>query len=121
MELAANRGEDFRALSLESAFSDVLYLLALFQVDPGPHAERLSKEFSNNTKLAGVQLPVLILHGDRDQLLQPLHARENHEAIPHENKAIVWMEGAGHNDMLLQARMYFAAIRGFVKTLPEDG
>ncbi|WP_437586670.1 alpha/beta hydrolase [Sorangium sp. So ce1000] len=113
--IAAHRGDAYRALLLESGFSDVRYLLALFEIDLGDLRDEAHRHFSNPELLRHVEIPVLVLHGARDRLLPPDHARENHAAVPHERKALHLIDGAGHNDILLFAPAYFGAIRAFLQ------
>ncbi|XXY52512.1 alpha/beta hydrolase [Sorangium sp. So ce269] len=113
--IARERGGAYRALILESGFSDVRYVLALFQVDLGDLRDEAHRRFSNTELLKHVEIPVLSLHGANDRLLPPSHARENHAAVPHENKELRLIEGAGHNDILLFAPAYFGAIRDFLQ------
>lgn len=113
--IAAHRGDAYRALLLESGFSDVRHLLALFEIDLGDLRDEAHRSFSNPELLRNVEIPVLVLHGARDTLLPPDHARENHAAVRHERKALHLIDGAGHNDILLFAAAYFGAIRAFLQ------
>ncbi|AGP39596.1 hypothetical protein [Sorangium cellulosum] len=47
-------------------------------------------------------------------MLPPDHARRHHAAVPHDDKALRIIDGAGHNDNLLFAPAYFSAIRDFL-------
>ncbi|WP_437478887.1 alpha/beta hydrolase [Sorangium sp. So ce1014] len=113
--IAAHRGDAYRALVLESGFSDVRHLLALFEIDLGDLRDEAHRRFSNPELLRQVDIPVLFLHGARDTLLPPDHARENHAAVPHDRKALHLIDGAGHNDILNFASAYFGAIRAFLQ------
>ncbi|MBH0780282.1 alpha/beta hydrolase [Nocardia sp. NEAU-351] len=50
-------------------------------------------------RIRDLRTPVLIMHGDRDELLPLRHARRLHEAA-HEPKRLEVFEGAGHNDLI---------------------
>ncbi|WP_437955441.1 alpha/beta hydrolase [Sorangium sp. So ce119] len=113
--IARDRGDAYRALILESGFSDVRHLLALFQIDLGELRDEAHRRLSNSELLRHVEIPVLSLHGAHDSLLPPFHARENHAAVPHENKELRLIDGAGHNELLSFASAYFGAIRGFLQ------
>ncbi|WP_437275719.1 alpha/beta hydrolase [Sorangium sp. So ce375] len=113
--IAANRGDSYRALLLESGFSDVRQLLALFEIELGELRDEAHRRFSNPELLRHVEIPVLVLHGARDRLLPPDHARENHAAVPHDRKTLHLIDGAGHNDIHLFASDYFGAIRAFLQ------
>ncbi|XXX73744.1 alpha/beta hydrolase [Sorangium sp. So ce134] len=113
--IASERGGAYRALILESGFSDVRHLLALFGIELGDLRDEAHRRFSNPELLKRVEIPVLSLHGAHDSLLPPFHARENHAAVPHEEKELRLIDGAGHNDILLFASAYFGAIRDFLR------
>ncbi|AUX45781.1 temperature sensitive supressor [Sorangium cellulosum] len=113
--IAAQRGDDYHALVLESGFGDVRQLLALFDIPLGDLQDEAHRHFSNPELLKHVQIPVLVLHGALDRLLPPDHARANHAAVPHDRKALRLIDGAGHNDILGFAQAYFGAIRAFLQ------
>ncbi|WP_437630983.1 alpha/beta hydrolase [Sorangium sp. So ce854] len=113
--IARDRGDAYRALILESGFSDVRHLLALFQIDLGDLRDEAHRRLSNSEVLRHVDIPVLSLHGAHDSLLPPFHARENHAAVLHDKKALCLIHGAGHNDILSFADDYFGAIRDFLQ------
>lgn len=47
--------------------------------------------------LAQVRAPVLLVHGERDELIAPAHSERLARAVPHAELVIV--RGAGHNDL----------------------
>ena len=113
--IAKEHGGAYRALILESGFSDVRHLLALFQIQLGDLVDEAHRHLSNPEILKHVAIPVLVLHGAVDRLLPPAHARENHAAVPHDRKALRLLDGAGHNDILGFASAYFGAIQDFLR------
>ena len=115
--IATDNPAAYAGLILESGFADIVPLLSLLGVDPGPHAEELRRIFSNDRRLSGTNIPVLILHGELDQLIPASHARDNHRAAS--NSTLALLPGVGHNDVLRQADLYFKSIRQFVQTLPQ--
>jgi pimeloyl-ACP methyl ester carboxylesterase len=116
VSLALSHPDRFCGLVLESGFSDLRPVLALFRIDAGAQNLSLHQQFSNNVKLKNNTLPALILHGARDDLLPPENARENFAAIPHEEKELLMIPDAGHNNLLARADIYFDAINRFVRT-----
>lgn len=46
--------------------------------------------------LRSIQAPVLLIHGDADDLARPSEARRNHAACPH--ATLVWLAGCGHSE-----------------------
>jgi pimeloyl-ACP methyl ester carboxylesterase len=71
--------------------------------------------FSNDHKLAKIHIPVLILHGERDNLISPAHARLNYSMIPQGQGTLKILPGVGHNDLLRLADDYFGAIKDFTQ------
>ena len=116
-DAAMKYGNKFGGLILESGFGDVIPLLRLFQFDPGRHEKEISDLFSNHLKLQKVSLPVLIIHGDNDNLIPAGAAKQNYLNIRHNKKKLILIPGAGHNDLLLRKGEYFKAIEEFVKSL----
>ncbi len=114
VSLASAYPDSFCGLVLESGFSDLRPVLALFRIDAGSQTLELHRQFSNNVKLETTALPALILHGARDDLLPPENARENFAAIPHDKKRLLLIPDAGHNNLLARADLYFDAINQFV-------
>ncbi len=89
--LAARR-PSIAALVLESSFTGVAPLARRFLV-PG---SLVLDRFDNLAALAAYDGPVLIVHGKRDAIVPPSHARALHEAAP--GSELVWLPH-GHNDM----------------------
>ena len=113
-DIALRYGSQFRGLILESGFADVNPLLSLLGADlPEPAREEAARLFSNDHKLAKIRIPVLILHGERDLLISPAHARLNYASIPQGQGTLKIIPGVGHNDMFRAADQYFAALRAF--------
>lgn len=50
--------------------------------------------------IAGLRAPLLVLHGDRDDIVPLLHGEALFEAAPDPKRMVVFA-GAGHNDLLL--------------------
>lgn len=50
---------------------------------------------------ARLNLPTLILQGDHDEALDPEHAHQIFKALPHPEKRLHWLPGAGHELMRL--------------------
>lgn len=114
-EIAANHGSDYTGLILESGFSNAPALMRRLGVDLPPLGKELEEKISNNTKLAHVQMKVLIIHGENDQLIPPINARQNFESIPHQKKTLLIIPGAEHNNVMVFHRPYFNAVREFVR------
>ena len=65
--------------------------------------------------MASISLPALVIHGEMDTLAPVEQAREMHEIFASDQKRILTIPGAGHNDLLYRGiNEYFMAIREFV-------
>ena len=82
-----------------------------YGVDPTV-AEQL--EAGYRAKVASISLPALVIHGEQDTLAPVEQAREMYESFASEQKQILTIPGAGHNDLLYRGiNEYFTAIRDF--------
>lgn len=69
------------------------------------------------TKLEKVDCPVMVIHGTSDRIVPIWNGRKLLKNVKGA-KSHLWVEGAGHNDLLSVAKMkYFEAINEFVQTL----
>jgi abhydrolase domain-containing protein 17 len=97
-------------LIVESGFVSVVRVMTripLLPTDPFPNLRRIER----------VGAPVLVIHGNRDEVIAPWHGRRLFEAAP-EPKRALWVEEAGHNDLLFRASdPYVAAVRDFLELL----
>ncbi|HNJ33879.1 MAG TPA: alpha/beta hydrolase [Leptospiraceae bacterium] len=117
-DIAVSNPQRYAGLILESGFADVRPLLGLLGVQlSDAQEEGAHKLFSNAGKLSGIKIPVLILHGEEDHLIPAKHARANFEAAAVKMKTLKIMQGAGHNDLLVQSDEYFSSIDQFVQKL----
>ncbi len=71
--------------------------------------------FDPATKLALGRLPLLVLHGERDDLIAPIEARSAHVAAgaAEADKALVMVPRRGHNDVSAGDN-YWSALAEFV-------
>ncbi|WP_031293051.1 alpha/beta hydrolase [Leptolyngbya sp. Heron Island J] len=77
-------------LILESTFTSafqVVFPVPLLPFDKFPNLQRLKN----------VRSPVLVMHGQADEIIPFHHGRKLYEAAP-EPKAFLWVPAAGHND-----------------------
>ena len=73
-------------------------------------------QFRSDQRIARVAAPLLIMHGDRDQVI-PLAAGERLFALAHEPKQFVRLAGGGHDDLdnfgaIDAAKQFMNAARG---------
>jgi fermentation-respiration switch protein FrsA (DUF1100 family) len=76
-------------------------------------------KFNNLRNVQAVHSPVLIIHGENDQVIPFWHGRRVFERAK-QPKRFLPVPGAGHNDVLFVAGMkYFEEIRQFADRLPQ--
>lgn len=76
--------------------------------------------FKNLTKISKVRCPVLVMHGKQDSVVPFWHG-ERLFAEANQSKRALWIEGAGHNDLMeILGPHYGQALKDFVK-LVETG
>ncbi len=109
-DLAANH--PCRALILESAFtnsSDMAKMLAPFLFDWRPKVP-----YDNLGKIAKVKVPVLIIHGDHDEII-PVDMGRRVFAAANPPKDLYIIPGAHHNDTYaLGGKEYFQRLKAFI-------
>ena len=68
-------------------------------------------------KMQSLTLPLLMIHGDRDEIVPLRQAQAAHRCCPSTDKTLTQLSG-GHNDLLLVAAdKYFDAVKTFVTKL----
>ncbi len=80
-------------LILESAFTSAYEVML-------PRLPYYRNPFPNEKRLRDLPVPVLLIHGTRDLLIRPHHALKNFAAAKNP-RGLLWIEGAGHNDVLV--------------------
>lgn len=114
--IALERKDKFSGLILESTFADPVYLMDFLRIRRKGMEENLRRAFSPEIRLKKNDLPVLILHGTSDTLIDPKDAKINFAAIPHDRKKLKLIEGAEHNNIMsLRPQEYFESIDFFIR------
>lgn len=73
-------------------------------------------QFRSLDKLRSVRAPVLVIHGEEDEVVAPWHGRRLLEAVPEDRRHSLWVEGAGHNDLVAVAgSAYWDALSDFLR------
>jgi hypothetical protein len=113
-ELYARPIERMVGVVLESAFSDVSALVRRRGLEPP--AELSDDEratFDPLVKLAQGRLPLLVLHGERDQLIATREARATLAAAGTAEKELVMIPDRGHNDVSF-SDLYWRSVAAFI-------
>lgn len=116
IEVACHHQEAITGLIIESGFAHTSQLLARLGVVL-ENLDETQDVFSNLTKISQISLPTLVIHGQADMLIPASEGVALYErsVAPDDEKRLVIIPGAGHNDLLtLGAATYFEAIRDFV-------
>jgi hypothetical protein len=116
IEVACHHQKAIAGLIIESGFADTLGLLARLGVMLDDMDES-QDVFANLAKMGQFSLPTLVIHGQADRLIPASEgiALYDGSAAADDEKRLVVIPGAGHNDLLaLGAATYFEALREFV-------
>ncbi len=114
IHLAHEHPASFTGLIVESGFAHTIPLLARLGL-PVERLVGLPDPIGNVRKIAQVDLPLLIIHGECDSLVPVGNGQALYDASPSDHKRLVRIRGAGHNDLLYIGQdAYFAAIREFI-------
>lgn len=114
-EIAQDRR--LRALILESTFTSLARaarkLFPFF-----PPGVPLGESYNSLSRLPRVRCPVMVIHGDRDELIPVGEGMDLYEAAP-EPKELYLVQGAGHNDVSMVAGSNYAyRISSFLGSIP---
>ena len=108
--------EKCRALILETPFTSILEMgkkLYPFL----PVSLLLKTKYDSLSKIRNIKVPILIMHGDKDNLVPFEHGKRLYD-MANEPKEFYTIPGAGHNDThIVGGDEYFDVIRNFVKKL----
>lgn len=115
--LALVAAESFKGLIIESGFADTPSLFKRLRIElPAEYIGDDELPLDNVGKMSRIQLPLLVIHGENDNLLPVEHGQDLFNASPVDDKKILRIPGAGHNDILwLGQGLYFAAVKRFVQ------
>lgn len=104
------------ALILESPFTSVREMAKLsYPFMPAPFLTLpIRSRFDSLSKITNVHAPVMVLHGDMDDIVPFEIARRLYDAA-NEPKRFYTIEGAGHNDTYaVGGAAYFDALKAFI-------
>ncbi|MBK8907604.1 MAG: alpha/beta hydrolase [Rhodospirillales bacterium] len=103
-----------RGLILESGFAHTFPLIERIGLGRPGDADEARDGFGNLEKMARIDMPTLVIHGESDWIIPVSDGIALFDACPSEDKRLVTVPGAGHNDlMLVGQRAYFSAIAEF--------
>ncbi|MEO5335143.1 MAG: lysophospholipase [Magnetococcus sp. YQC-5] len=114
IEIACHAQREIAGLIIESGFA---FTIPLMERLGGMSLDGIGEDqgFGNHSKMARVPVPVLIIHGEEDQIIPVADGYALFEGMRHFHKKLVTITHAGHNDlMVIGQNIYFDAIRNFV-------
>jgi pimeloyl-ACP methyl ester carboxylesterase len=118
IELATARSPEVENLIVESGFASTESLLRVLGIDPAARGIHMPAKLDNQEKIRQWTGPVLIIHGERDQLIPFSHGQTLFSACPSSEKKRLTIAGAGHNDIFLRGlEPYLSAVKSLL--LPE--
>ena len=118
IELAATRGDSIAGVIVESGFAQTPPLLSLFGISLDSLGISDMSGMDNEDKMAGVRIPLLVLHADGDVLLPPWNGERIYDRAATEEKRLVMIPNADHNSiMAFGGHRYWGAIEEFLKLL----
>lgn len=115
VELATSR--DLQGLILEAPFTSIREM-ARTLLPWLPIGGFLSTKYDSLSKIKTIRAPLLVMHGDRDEVIPFSQGRQLYEA-GNEPKTFYPISGAGHNNTtLVGGPSYFKTMKGFIEGLP---
>lgn len=103
LEVAAHDPDRVAGLIIESGFATTLSRLRFRGIDPARLGIEERDGFGNLDKIRSCRQPTLVIHGDRDRIIDCSEGRALYEASPAEQKRMLVIPGADHNDLLFVA------------------
>lgn len=100
LELAATHQDQLDGLIIESGYAYAAPLLELLGVDLQALGFKEETGFRNVDKIREWTKPLLVIHAEYDQIIPFAEGLELYEACPSEEKTLLKVNGAGHNDVL---------------------
>lgn len=114
-ELAANPVDRIEGLIVESGRPTLGQFVHGLEA-----ADAHALEAAYREKVRSIEIPVLVIHGERDTLAPLQQAISMFQSFESPGKRLLTVPGAGHNDLLhVGLNEYFAAIRDFVSPSSE--
>ncbi len=100
-------------LVVESSFVSVYRVVTRARLLPVDQFESLAK-------LGDVTAPVLVIHGQGDEVVGAWHGRRLFKALPEHRRSSLWVDRAGHNDVAqIAGQSYWDALATFVSGVED--
>ena len=113
-ELAATAHQRLAGLIIESGAPDLARLRQRAGIDASD-SEITALVEAHDARLAAIRLPVVHIHGEWDQIIPLEYGVAFHEQLTTDEKQLVIIPGAGHNDIGWVGReLYFETLARFI-------
>ncbi len=118
LELCRRFPDRIRGLIIDSGFAHTYKLLIALGVDSRLLRSEEDASVSNLEKMKRVSLPVLVIHGEQDEVIPLSDGLDLYRVAATEDKELLLVPNAGHNTLLLYGlKEYLKAINSFVHRL----
>jgi len=116
IEIASHAGDEIKGLIIESGFASARGLIERLSGSTLPEeAMEGAGGFDNAEKMERLSVPTLIIHGEEDEIIPVDNGKTLYDSSPAEQKRLVTISGAGHNDLLYSGQdIYSSAVRQFI-------
>ena len=116
LELAAAYKNLIDGLIVESGFAYAGPLLSLLGIDSAAIGFKEEEGFRNVDKIKNFDKPTLIIHAEFDHIIPYSDGQALHEACLSENKKLLKIPGANHNNIFIRGfQQYLAAVKDIVE------
>lgn len=120
VELAAHHPDELRGLIAESGAASASRMVEYLEA-AGRAEEAAELGRRHLDKIRAIALPILMIHGEWDELIPLARALEFYEMLTVEQKRLLVIRQAGHNDIMwVGMREYMEAVREFVYRVEEE-
>ncbi len=110
----SSKHDAISACVIESGYADPVPLVERRGLRIEKTTDEENSSFNNSHKIASVNCPTLIMHGEDDFLISSKEAEENFRCAGTKEKTLEILEGVGHNDMMMaQNGAYFKVLNTF--------
>lgn len=117
IELAFHYQDGINGLIVESGSANNFRRLWQYLGITGEEPLGEGSLFLNKVKIRHVRKPTLVIHGEYDEIISVTEGEELYQNSGADDKKILIIPAAGHNDILLVERdLYFNTVQEFVKT-----
>jgi len=114
IHLAHKFPEQFKALIVESGFADMPSVFKRLGI-PVDLSTITDLPVGNARTMQEIKLPLLVIHGENDNLLPVHNGQKIYDASPSDDKRIMRIPRVGHNDLMVHgANAYFGAIKKLI-------